>query len=103
VVFLHRITPGAADKSYGIAVARLAGLPRSLLERSTEILQDMEKHRGINLRSPISTSPKKAQDQISLFSTEEPSELHRRIDQVDVMNMTPVEALLFIHELKKLL
>jgi len=103
VVFLHRITPGAIDKSYGIAVARLAGLPKPLLDRSSEVLAELERTR---LNAPPTVREGKkvpSQEQLSLFPAGLPSEVEERLATADVLNMTPVEALNFLYDLKKVL
>lgn len=98
VTFLHKITPGPADKSYGIHVAKIAGLPESLLERADLILQKLES-------KPV-PSKKTEQDseQLSLFDfAENHSEVIERLKKVDVDNLTAHEALNTLWELKELL
>ena len=96
VVFLHKIVEGAADKSYGIHVARLAGVPRSVIERSKEILAQLEEEhldpegRAKIARQPI--EPKKAHFQLTLFGPAD----HPVVDelkQLDLDNVTPLQAL----------
>jgi DNA mismatch repair protein MutS len=96
VVFLHKIVEGAADKSYGIHVARLAGVPREVLRRSKEILAELEEERlDAEGRAKIahpSRSSKKSHLQMTLFGPAE----HPLLDELrrfDVDNATPLEAL----------
>ncbi|MGD9127606.1 MAG: DNA mismatch repair protein MutS [Planctomycetia bacterium] len=111
VVFLHKIVPGAADKSYGIHVARLAGVPRDVIERAKDILAQLEEehldstgHARIAKPAPAPTSPTAApQDiQLTLFGPEE----HPLIDELrrlDLNSTTPMQALLLIQKWKALI
>ncbi|MCE9545938.1 MAG: DNA mismatch repair protein MutS [Planctomycetia bacterium] len=100
VVFLHQIVDGAADKSYGIHVARLAGVPRQVNERAKEILVQLEnEHLDANGRPRIARREgrRKRELQMSLFApTEHP--LLEEIRRVDANQMTPLEALKKISE-----
>lgn len=95
VTFLHKITEGPADKSYGIHVAKIAGLPQPLLERADLILQKLEK-------KPLPAKKvADEQEQLSLFDfTENSSEIIEKIKRQNVDNMTAREALNFLWELK---
>ena len=92
VVFLRRIVPGSADRSYGIHVAQLAGMPRAVINRAEEILKDLENGRSLR---PVS-GPVGAQ-QLPLFAAEDP--LLGELRSLDVDSMTPVEALNKLYEL----
>jgi DNA mismatch repair protein MutS len=101
VVFLHKIVPGAADKSYGIHVARLAGVPRTVIERSKEILAQLEdEHLDADGRAKIarrSKSAKRAGVQLTLFSPID----HPLLDDVrrlDLNNITPLAALQLVKQ-----
>ena len=85
VVFLHRIVPGGADRSYGIHVAELAGLPRPVINRAQEILAQLEADSGQVRpdRAPIR--------QLALFPQEDP--LLKELESLDVSSLTPLEAL----------
>lgn len=95
VTFLHKITEGPADKSYGIHVAKIAGLPQPLLERADLILQKLE-------NKPLSAKKvADEQEQLSLFDfAENSSEIIEKIKRQNVDNMTAREALNFLWELK---
>jgi len=86
VVFLHRIVPGGADKSYGIHVAQLAGLPAPVIQRANEIMLELEKTSG----RALTISPHMAQ-QAALFP--ETSPLLDELGAVDVNSLSPIEAL----------
>jgi DNA mismatch repair protein MutS len=86
VVFLHRIVPGGADRSYGIHVAQLAGLPRTLIQRASEILNQLETSSGKAVSSP-SITPR----QMALFPETNP--LLEELEAVDINTLSPLEAL----------
>ena len=96
VVFLHKIVDGAADKSYGIHVARLAGVPREVIERAKDILAQLEEeHLDAEGRAKIARpapKPKKSEIQLTLFGPAE----HPLLDELrefDLDNATPLEAM----------
>ncbi len=101
VIFLHKIVDGAADKSYGIQVARLAGVPRSVVERAKEILAQLESEHldryGRPKLKPQTANVRQRQLQLTLF---EPPEhpLLDKIRQLDVNTITPIEAIELIHD-----
>ncbi|NLW23836.1 MAG: DNA mismatch repair protein MutS [Clostridia bacterium] len=105
IVFLHKIVPGGADRSYGIQVAKLAGLPESLIERAKEILADLENE--VNQGSKLG----KIETKINLTdSVQEKAPLEPRkpvINQVlqeicdlDLLNITPLEAINILYQLQ---
>jgi DNA mismatch repair protein MutS len=100
VVFLHKIIDGAADKSYGIHVARLAGIPREVLERSKQILARLEQdHLDSGGRTKWSRKPKirTSELQLTLFSAAE-HPLLEKIRAIDVNQLTPLAALALVEE-----
>ena len=96
VIFLHKIVPGGVDKSYGIHVAQLAGLPKSVLHRAREVLDELES--DSREAKPIKKRKEPAQ-QIPLFGGK--SAVDEEIDKLDIDGMTPLEALNKLYELKK--
>ncbi|MGA2060627.1 MAG: DNA mismatch repair protein MutS [Thermoguttaceae bacterium] len=101
VVFLHKIVEGAADKSYGIHVARLAGVPREVIERSKEILAQLEEeHLDAEGRAKIARHPKiperRAHFQLTLFGGDHP--IIDEIRDVELNNITPLAALQMLQE-----
>lgn len=94
VVFLHKIVPGGADKSYGIHVAQLAGLPAPVIQRANEIMAELEKSSGRAMR----INPHAAQ-QAALFP--ETSPLLDELRQIDINSMSPIEALNKLFEWQK--
>ncbi len=99
MVFLHKIDEGAASKSYGIEVARLAGLPGSVVDRAREILFELEKTEHDELgRVTRGLKPQTRPQQLNLFSPG--NELIEAVARVDVNNITPLEALNLLQRLK---
>ena len=96
VVFLHRIVPGSADRSYGIHVAQLAGLPRDVINRANELLADLESHAPTATVEPSRFS---TGQQIALFP--ETSPILEELHQLDVTTMTPLEAINKLYEWKR--
>jgi len=96
VIFLHKIVPGGVDESYGIHVAQLAGLPRSVLHRAREVLDELESDH--QERKPTRKRREAAQ-QIPLFGGQ--SAVEEELKKLDIDGMTPLEALNKLYELKK--
>ncbi len=103
IVFLHKIVPGRSDRSYGIQVARLAGLPRSVTDRAREILVALERDElARGGRPAVTGTPTDPQQQLGLFqSTAKDDRLRQRLAAVEIDRMTPLEALTLLAELKK--
>lgn len=102
IVFLHHLQPGGADRSYGIEVGRLAGLPASVVARAREILHELEGVHGgagAGLGRTGAGAPPAARDQLSLFQQPEPAALER-LRRLDVDRLTPIQALTILAELR---
>jgi DNA mismatch repair protein MutS len=106
IIFLRKIVPGRSDRSYGIQVARLAGLPSSIVARAKEILAGLERDElSRGGRPSLSDAPRQeASPQLALFAAprEEDNEIARRLRAVDVDETTPRQALELLAELKRL-
>lgn len=102
VVFLHRIVQGGADKSYGIHVARLAGVPKDVNERAKEILSQLESNHLNKYGQPkIAPPPKKSgQIQMTLFQWQE-NAVVEKLKALDISRMTPIEAIQYLESLQK--
>jgi DNA mismatch repair protein MutS len=107
IIFLHKIVDGGTDRSYGIHVARLAGVPAEVIARASKILADIESS-SANLAPRIDAArtdaaarrnPNAAQ-QLSLFGRET-TEVELALEKLDLDRMTPIEALLALRELKQ--
>ena len=107
VTFLHKIEVGPADKSYGIHVAKIAGLPADLLARAEVILADLENQDQLPLQQldrevatqTVAESP--ASQQISLFDEVAEHPVLDKLRNLDIYNMTPMEVMIAVAELKK--
>ena len=105
VVFLHRVVPGGADRSYGVHVAELAGVPRGLTRRAREILTDLEQRAATEggkgrRRAMAAPAPDHASMQLTLFAP--PSPVVTTLRDLDVESLSPLEALTKLFELKRL-
>ncbi|HVC45834.1 MAG TPA: DNA mismatch repair protein MutS [Terracidiphilus sp.] len=96
IVFLHHIEPGAASKSYGIEVARLAGLPAAVIERARQVLRQHEKQERQSVQ--VETAPEPMQ--MTIF-TPLSQRIVDRLEQVDVNQLTPLQALNLLEELQQ--
>ncbi len=97
VIFLHKIVPGGVDKSYGIHVAQLAGLPKPVLQRAREVLDELESNGRSDGAKPKKTKAPAVQE--TLFGQK--SELEKALAGLDINSLTPLEALNKLYELKK--
>jgi DNA mismatch repair protein MutS len=98
IVFLRRLEPGGCDRSYGVQVARLAGVPSAVVERAFDVLHELEHGPGGGTRLSHLTDMRR--DQLSLFERRE-SALRERIAAYDTDGMTPLDALVALADLKR--
>jgi len=105
IIFLRKIVPGGASHSYGIQVARLAGLPSDVIERAKEILLNLEKGEFAEEGVPRIAAGRRKQaapsPQLSLFGSAEDL-LRERLKEIEVTTLTPLEALNLLDELKRM-
>jgi DNA mismatch repair protein MutS len=97
VVFLHRILPGGADRSYGIHVAQLAGLPRSVIVRAQEVLEELEAARGAGRTPTPGGRRAESLAQLPLFGHDDG--LRKELADLEINGMTPLEAMTKLYEL----
>ncbi len=100
VVFLHKIIPGGADKSYGIHVAKIAGLPKDIIKRSTEILSELESSFAKEAHGTQLAKHKTAADEDLLFVQKHKSVLDK-LKETDPNRLTPIEAINLLNEIKE--
>nr|MCR4712061.1 DNA mismatch repair protein MutS [Clostridia bacterium] len=100
IVFLHKIVPGAASRSYGIHVAKIAGVPQELIMSAQEKLSELEAGAvGINKETePVMPEPE--EEQLSLFMPGPGYDLIARLKKLDLMEVTPSQAIGILEELK---
>lgn len=107
IIFLRKIVPGASDRSYGIHVARLAGIPHPVIERAKEILFNLEKQELDDAGLPriaYGSSPKRDKAQFLLFQEDRDrevlEEMKKEIESWDLDSLSPIEALNLLSDLK---
>ncbi len=109
VIFLRKLIAGGSEHSFGIHVAKMAGMPRKVLERAKEVLIQLEKsHSGSELMNDAAkrTVIKKEEDlQLSFFQLDDPvlENIREELIKVDINTLTPVEALMKLNEIKKMI
>ncbi len=96
VIFLHQIVPGGADRSYGIHVAQLAGLPRDVVNRATDILRELEQHAPTTSVEPSRFT---SSQQMALFP--ESSPFLDELKELDINTITPLQAINKLYEWKR--
>ncbi|MEP6648282.1 MAG: DNA mismatch repair protein MutS, partial [Saprospiraceae bacterium] len=109
VIFLRKLTPGGSEHSFGIHVARMAGMPKALLERANEILHELESK---NLRLEETPDGKKKMKelkdqtsfQLSIFDQSDirAKELKDELNKMDINQMTPIDCMLALARIKKI-
>ncbi|TZF84561.1 DNA mismatch repair protein MutS [Pedobacter sp. BS3] len=106
VIFLRKLVPGGSEHSFGIHVAKMAGMPPKLINRATEILKRLEQERtgGENIKDSIKKVQQQAY-QLQMFSIDDPVLVKIRdlLNNLDVNTLTPVEALMKLDEIQRLL
>ena len=106
VIFLRKLKRGGSEHSFGIHVARMAGMPGSVINRANKILQELEQSQGSHsLAKPVAGLGEKREGlQLSFFKLDDPvlKQIRDQIETLDIDNLTPVEALNKLNEIKKL-
>jgi len=106
ILFLRKLIPGGSEHSFGIHVARMAGMPNAVIKRAEEVLSDLEKtHAQVGEKQSVAGGKnKKNEMQLSFFQLNDPvlEQIHEQLIQIDINTLTPVEALMKLHEIKKL-
>lgn len=106
IIFLHKLTPGGSEHSFGIHVAKMAGMPQSITKRSESILKQMESaNRKQGIQKPIKDIAENREGyQLSFFQLDDPvlSQVRDEILSADINNLTPIEALNKLNEIKKI-
>jgi DNA mismatch repair protein MutS len=106
IIFLRKLVPGGSEHSFGIHVARMAGMPKSVVHRADEILQQLESDRNENFpsRTVNDIATKKEGMQLSFFQLDDPvlKKIRDEIKNIDINTLTPIEALNKLNEIKKI-
>lgn len=105
VLFLRKLVPGGSEHSFGIHVARMAGMPQQVLRRANKILKKLEDSHGMQEKSGKLKKSAEEEMQLSFFNLDDPilEELREDILHIDINTLTPVEALMKLNEIKRML
>ena len=95
IIFLRKIVPGGADRSYGIEVAKLAGLPEKVVARARTVLEELERENGVQY-----VKPRAEREQVSLDAVQE-GEVLDALRRCQPDTLTPIEAMSLLYELKQ--
>ena len=107
VIFLRKLVPGGSEHSFGIHVAKMAGMPKSIVKRANEILKQLEsdnRQQGISNKPLNEVSESRGGMQLSFFQLDDPilCQIRDEILNLDVNNLTPIEALNKLNDIKKI-
>lgn len=107
IIFLRKLVKGGSEHSFGIHVAKMAGMPASVVQRAEKILEELERHQDKHeLSKPVDQLGKKREGlQLSFFQLDDPvlTQIRDEIMSLDINNLTPVQALYKLNEIKKLI
>lgn len=105
VLFLRKLVPGGSQHSFGIHVAKMAGMPQAVLQRANKILKRLEKSHASEELTEEMKAVSKEEMQLSFFKLDDPllEELREEILDIDIDTLTPVEALMKLNEIKRML
>ncbi|MDR9458207.1 MAG: DNA mismatch repair protein MutS [Salegentibacter sp.] len=105
VLFLRKLVPGGSEHSFGIHVARMAGMPQQVLHRANKIMEKLEKSHSMEDSGEILKKSAEDELQLSFFNLDDPllEELKDELLQIDIDTLTPVEALMKLNEIKRML
>ncbi|MCL2329602.1 MAG: DNA mismatch repair protein MutS, partial [Bacteroidetes bacterium] len=112
VIFLRKLVPGGSEHSFGIHVAKMAGLPKSIIKRANEILKELEGNnrqstgkKSVSKQSLHTAGQHREGYQLSIFQLDDPvlSQIREQLIGLDINNLTPIDALNTLNDIKKLL
>ena len=104
IIFLRKLIPGGSEHSFGIHVAKLAGMPKKVIQRAESMLQQLETTNRSTDKSVIKEAIAQSDIQMSFFQLNDPvlEQIHEQLISIDINTLTPVEALMKLNEIKKL-
>ena len=102
VIFLRKILPGGTDESYGVHVARLAGVPQNVTKRANEILKTLERKSIINDKAIAKEEKKQVAGQLDMYNFKL-AEIASQIDKIDLNTLTPIDALNTLVKIKEMM
>ena len=105
VLFLRKLVPGGSEHSFGIHVAKMAGMPQQVLHRANKILQKLEQTHKMEESSEVLKKSAEEEMQLSFFNLDDPllEDLRDELLNIDIDTLTPVEALMKLNEIKRML
>jgi DNA mismatch repair protein MutS len=105
ILFLRKLLPGGSEHSFGIQVARMAGVPAKVTQRAEEILAELEKDRAAISGKETLKKIKKSEVQMTMFGVNDPrlESMRKTLFELDVNTLSPIDALMKLNELKKML
>lgn len=109
VIFLRKLVQGGSHHSFGLHVAKMAGMPRPIITRAAELLTELEKKSidegKAGTKKALNELPRESSMQLSIFESVDPvgNELRETISSLDLNSMTPIDCMMRLHELKKML
>jgi len=105
VIFLRKMLPGGSEHSFGIHVAKMAGMPKEIIQKAEFVLNELEKQRGNSeeIKQSLKKVPK-SDYQLSIFNLDDPKllQIKEMLSDIDINTLTPVEALIKLNEIKRL-
>jgi DNA mismatch repair protein MutS len=105
ILFLRKLAQGGSNHSFGIHVAKMAGMPKKMLDRANEVLKQLESsHVSNGVKRKVKTTPDIADMQLSFFQLDDPvlEQIKEELVSIDINTLTPVEALMKLNEIKKM-
>lgn len=101
--FIRKLIAGGSEHSFGIHVAKVAGMPQKIISKAEKILKNLELDKTQNTKKEISALEKEDHQQLSFFQLDDPilSDIRNEIDSLDVNSLTPVQALVLLNDIKK--
>lgn len=105
ILFLRKLAQGGSNHSFGIHVAKMAGMPKKMLDRANEVLKQLESsHVGQGKKAKVKTTTNVADMQLSFFQLDDPvlEQIKEELVSIDINTLTPVEALMKLNEIKKM-
>lgn len=104
IIFLRKLIPGGSEHSFGIHVAKLAGMPKKVIQRAESMLAQLELNNRSTDKSTIKEAIAQSDIQMSFFQLNDPvlEQIHEQLISIDINTLTPVEALMKLNEIKKL-
>lgn len=103
ILFLRKLVPGGSEHSFGIHVAKLAGMPKQVIDRANKILVQLEKSHAGQEKKKVTAGPSVDDMQLSFFQLNDPvlEQIREELVSIDINTLTPVEALMKLNEIKK--